>query len=134
MVAFTFEIIRQGEAPLIADVLTLPDERAIWCQVEALALRIKNGDGATIQVKNHKGETVVRAGVATARASIEKCSCKTCSLKKGLERRFLLGSHAAIELPVHFVPCVRRGGCSCKVGGLSENVEGIRAQSSASRA
>jgi len=85
MAAFTFEIIRQGEAPVIADVLELPDEQALWCQVEALALRITNGDGASIRVKNHQGETVIRTGVATALASIEKCSCTICPLKKGLE-------------------------------------------------
>jgi hypothetical protein len=56
MPVFTFEIVRHGEAPVIADVLRLPDERAMWCRVEAwlsderavwcraeaLALRIEN--------------------------------------------------------------------------------------------
>jgi|APFre7841882630_1041343.scaffolds.fasta_scaffold87511_2 hypothetical protein len=119
MSVFTFEIVRQGERPVIADLMTLPDDRAIWCQVEALALRVEDGDGAFIRVKNPKGETVVRTGVATALASIEKCSCKSCPLKKGLERRLSLGGHAAIELPVDFVPCATRGRCSCNVGGLS---------------
>jgi len=46
MPVFTFEIVRHGEAPVIADVLRLPDERAIWCRAEALALRIENRDSA----------------------------------------------------------------------------------------
>jgi len=119
MSAFTFEIIRPGDAPVIADVLMLPDERAIWCHMEALALRLAHSDGVSIRVKNCKGETVVQAGVTTALASIEMCPCKTCPLKKGRERRFSLGSHAATELPLDFVPCARRGRCSCNVGGLS---------------
>ena len=46
MPVFTFEIVRQGEAPVIADVLRLPDERAIWCGAEAwlswtLAIQLK---------------------------------------------------------------------------------------------
>ena len=83
MTEFTFEIVRQGERPVIAKVMTLADDRAIWCQVEALALQIKNGDGALIRVRNPEGEIVVRTGVVTALASIEKCSCTRCPLKKG---------------------------------------------------
>ena len=98
---FTFEIVLLGEAPVIADVLRLSDERAIWCRAEAwlsderaiwcraeaLALRIQNRDSAFIRVKNSEGETVVRTGVTTALASIEKCSCVACPLKRELERR-----------------------------------------------
>jgi hypothetical protein len=119
MFAFTFEIVRYGEKPVIANVLTLADERAIWCHVEAIALRIKSGDDAFIRVKNRKGETIVRAGVVTARASIETCSCETCPLKLGLRRRSSVGSHVRPELGFDFVPCERRGSCSCEVGGLS---------------
>ena len=119
MSAFTFEVLRYGEKPVIANVLTLPDERAIWCQVEALALRIKNGDGVFIRVKNRKGETIVRTGVATARASIETCSCETCPPKIALRRLSSPGGDAGAELGVDFVPCERRGSCTCKVGGLS---------------
>ncbi len=119
MAAFTFEVIRQGEAPVIFDVLAVPDEQAVWCQVEALALRIKSGDGAFIRVKNCKGETLVLTGVATALASIETCSCTACPLKKGLEQLISLGSSAAAGLGLDFVPCDRRGDRSCKGGGLS---------------
>ena len=116
MSAFTFEIIRRGEAPVIANVLTPPDERVIWCQVEALALRIRSCDGASIRVKNAKGETVIRTGVATALASIEKCSCKSCRLKRGFEQSgSLSGGAAAVVVGVDFIPCKTRGGCSCKV-------------------
>jgi hypothetical protein len=105
MPVFTFEIVRHGEAPAIADVLTLPDERAIWCRAEAwlsderaiwcraegLALRIENTDSAFIRVKNSEGATVVRTGVTTALVSIEKCSCVACPLKRELERRVSAG-------------------------------------------
>ena len=100
MPVFTFEIVRDNEVPDIADVLTLPDEpamscrteawlsneRAIWCRVEALALRIENRDSAFIRVKNSEGATVVWTGVATALASIKKCSCGACPLKREVGR------------------------------------------------
>jgi hypothetical protein len=106
MPVFTFEIVRHGEAPVIADVLKLPDERAIWCRAEAwlsderaiwcraeaLALRIENRDSAFIRVKNSEGATVVRTGVTTALVSIEKCSCVACPLKRELERRVSAGA------------------------------------------
>src|SRR5271166_282791 len=82
MPVFTYEIVRHGEAPAIADVLRLPDERvmwsraeawlsderAIWCRAESLALRIENTDSSFVRVKNSEGATVVRTGVATALA------------------------------------------------------------------
>ena len=101
---FTFEIVRHGEAPVIADVLRLPDERAIcavqklgcpstiWCRAEALALRIENRVSAFIRVKNSEGATVVRTGVTTALVSIEKCSCVARPLKRELERRVSAGA------------------------------------------
>jgi hypothetical protein len=97
MSVFTFEIVRHNEAPVIADVLMrlpderaiwcraeawLSDERAIWCRAEALALRIENRDSAFIRVKNSEGATVVRTGVTTALASIEKCSGVACPSKE----------------------------------------------------
>jgi len=119
MAAFTFEIICPGQASIIADVLMVPDERALWCQVEALALRIKNDGGASIQIKNPMGETVIVAGVATARASIEKCCCTMCPLKTWLKQSVPLDSHPVAELGVDFVPCEHRRGCSFNVGGCS---------------
>ena len=119
MPAFTFEIVRQGDAPIIAYVVKMSDERAVWCQVEALALAIKDSSGAFIRVKNPKGETVIRTGVATALASIEKCSYTICPLKKELKRRVSIRSRAAVEFG-HFFPCEGQDG-SCEVGGLSEN-------------
>ena len=92
MPVFTFEIVRHGEAPVIADVLRLSDERAIWCHAEAAALRVQNRDSAFIQVKNSEGATVVRTGVTTALASIEKCSCMACPLKTELERHVSAGA------------------------------------------
>jgi len=92
MSVFTFEIVRHGEAPVIANVLRLSDERAIWCHAEALALRIQNRDSAFIRVKNSEGEIIVRAGVTTALASIEKCSCAACPVKREWERRVSAGA------------------------------------------
>jgi hypothetical protein len=105
MSVFTFEIVRHCEAPVIADVLSLPDERAIfcraeawlsderaiWCRAEALALRIENGGSAFIRVKNSEDATVVLTGVTTALASIEKCSCVACPIKREWERRVSAG-------------------------------------------
>jgi hypothetical protein len=54
MPAFTFEIFGRGETPAVADVLTLSDNLAIWCQVEALALQVEVGDGVAIRVKDAK--------------------------------------------------------------------------------
>jgi hypothetical protein len=111
MSVFTFEIVWHDGAPVVADVLRLPDEpaiwcraeawlsdeRAIWCRAEALALRIENGDSAFIRVKNSEGATVVRTGVTTALASIEKCSCVACPLKRELEGCVSARRHAATD-------------------------------------
>jgi hypothetical protein len=59
---------------------------------EALALRIQNRDSAFIRVKNSEGETIVRAGVTTALASIERCSCAACPVKREWERRVSAGA------------------------------------------
>jgi hypothetical protein len=119
MSPFTFEIVRQGDRPVIAKVMTLSGDRAIWCQVEALALRVEDGDGASIRVKNSKGEIVIRTGVATALASIEKCSCTSCPLKEGLQRHFSDRRRPKIGLPAHFVPCGKRGNCACNAKARS---------------
>jgi len=106
MPVFTFEIVRHGEAPVVADVLRLSDERAmwcraeawlsderaIWCHAEAVALRVQNRDRAFIRVKNSEGATVVRTAVTAALVSIEKCSCVACPLKRELERRLSAGA------------------------------------------
>jgi hypothetical protein len=124
MSVFTFEILRNGEMAAIADVQTLSEERTVWRHVEALAIRIKNPDGASIRVKDSKGETVVRTGVRTALALIEKCPFTNCPLKKGIEGRFSSGGCMAIELPVHFVSCRGQTGRSCEAGGLSQDFIG----------
>ena len=74
---FTFEIVRHDEAPVIADVLRLPDERVIWCRAEAwlFASKTRKQGSAFIRMKNSEGATIVQTGVTTALASIEKCSC-----------------------------------------------------------
>ncbi len=61
MSVFTFEIVRHGEAPVIADVLRLPDERAIWCRAEALdrtGSRLSGG-GLGIALALHEAGHVV---------------------------------------------------------------------------
>lgn len=84
--ALTFEVVWDGAAPVIVDVLGLPDKRTVWCHAEALAVRIPNRGRAFIRVKNSEGETIIQTGVATALASIEMCSCAACPLKKRVSR------------------------------------------------
>jgi hypothetical protein len=95
MPEFSFEIVRQGDVSTVAHVLRLSGERAIWRQVEVLALRIQYSDRTFIRVKNSEGEIVVRAGVATAIASIENCPRLACPLKKELRRRGLSSARLA---------------------------------------
>jgi hypothetical protein len=121
MSALTYEIFRDPETPLFAGVLRLSDKRTIWCQVEALALRVKSNNGSFIRVKNRRGETVIQAGIATALASIESCSCPICPLKKELVNRGPVGGYAAIEFGAHFFPCEGEGGSYCNVDGLYES-------------
>ncbi len=87
MSVFTFEVVRHDDRPVVA--YTLPDERAVWCRVEALALAIKNESRAIIRVKDAAGETVIRTGTRTALASIEKCSVVDCPIKNEFERHAL---------------------------------------------
>jgi hypothetical protein len=109
----TLEITRHGETPIVADILSLSNDKAVWCHVEVLALRIKDRDGAFIRVKNPKGEIIIRTGIATALASIEKCRCVVCPLKNSLDRRSSDGRYAAPDLGLRSVPCTRRSSCSC---------------------
>jgi|APFre7841882630_1041343.scaffolds.fasta_scaffold37727_1 hypothetical protein len=97
MPEFSFEIVEQGHARRPAKVLTLPNGRAIWGYVEALALRILDRDGAYIRVKNPNGETVVRAGVSIALGSIESCPCVDCPLKRELRHAISTGHHSAFD-------------------------------------
>jgi hypothetical protein len=82
MPLFSFEIAEVGKPPFVARTQSLPDIRAVWCKVEALALTIGNRDGASIRVKNAEGGIVILTGVATALAMIEKCSRPDCPLKR----------------------------------------------------
>jgi hypothetical protein len=89
MSLFTLEIVRSGETPAVVDVVTLPDGRVSWRQVEALALLIEDPDETFIRVKNDEGKTVIHAGVRTTLASIHQCPCTSCPLKKALAKRSL---------------------------------------------
>lgn len=108
MTAFTFEYSRRGESPLIAETIDISNEAAIWCHVEALALRMGGTPGAFIRVRDEKGRPVVRTGVATALASIEKCACGTCPLKEAAARGEIPEGGAP-----KFSPCRSRGACAC---------------------
>ncbi len=94
---FTFEIIEHGHSQGRPKVLSLPNERAIWGCVEALALEIRGRNGAVIQVRNSEGEPIIRAGVRTALTSIEGCQCFDCPLKTELRHG---GPHGAAEHPL----------------------------------
>jgi hypothetical protein len=108
MAAFTFELIRRGEAPMFVETVDIGDEARIWCHVEVFALRMTKSHGAFIRVLDDKGQAVVRAGVATALASISKCACIGCPLKSAAIRTDIRRINAA-ELS----PCHKRGSCSC---------------------
>jgi hypothetical protein len=97
MSVFTFEIVRHGEAPVIADVLGCPMNeqfgavQKLGCPmnerfgaVQKLWLFASKTDSAFIRVKNSEAATIVGTGVTTALASIEKCSCVACPLKREL--------------------------------------------------
>ncbi|MDR3463598.1 MAG: hypothetical protein P4L76_14905 [Beijerinckiaceae bacterium] len=85
MPLFTFEIVRRGNASVVAQILMLSEQQSVWCYVEALALRIQGGDKMSIRVKNAGAETVVQTGVATALASIKKCKRPDCPIQRDLE-------------------------------------------------
>jgi hypothetical protein len=98
MPEFRFEVFELGEAEP-AEILTLPHRQAVWGYVEALALRLRDRNGAIIRVRNRQGELIVRAGVSTALASIQSCRCEDCPLKK--ELRHLGASHRRITHELH---------------------------------
>jgi hypothetical protein len=108
MPLFTFEYSRTGETPHIADRIEIEQEAAIWCHVEALALRIGQSPGAFIRVRNAGGQPIVRAGVATALASIAQCPCGGCAVKEAARGGRLL------EGPLRLSPCRGLGACSCQ--------------------
>lgn len=111
MAAFTFEILRTGEAPRAVETIDVPDESLIWRHVEALALRTKAQAGTFIRVRDQSGQAVVRAGVATALASISNCSCAGCPIK-----RAALRGEVVPENEVGHTPCDRRGAGACGRG------------------
>ncbi len=103
MPKYTFEIIKDREAKAPMFQLDLPDKRAIWGSVEALALRAVGWQGAFIKVKNARGDTLVRAGISTALESIESCAAD-CALKRELRHFLATGQHSDPE-PDFFVDC-----------------------------
>lgn len=110
MAAFTFEYSERGEAPLFSETVEVAHPSAVWCHVEALAVRLGERPGAFIRVRDEKGQSVVRAGVATALASIATCPCKSCALKTAAADRSAPGKLA-------LSPCRNSGACAC--GGFA---------------
>jgi hypothetical protein len=108
MSAYTFELIRRGEAPNLTEIVEVSDGSALWCQVEAFALRMSKSRGAFIRVLDEKGQPLIRAGVATALASIAKCACAGCALKSAAK-----GPEARLANVAELSPCHKRGSCSC---------------------
>jgi hypothetical protein len=108
MTSFTFEYALHGEPPLIHETIDLDDDAAIWCHVEALALRVGERPGAFIRVKDDKGHAVVRTGVVTALASIEQCACGSCTLKDAAR------AGPAALAAFRPSPCRDGGPCACK--------------------
>ncbi|KAF2990465.1 hypothetical protein OGR47_14945 [Methylocystis sp. MJC1] len=104
MADFVFEIIERGKVRPETTLLSLPDERALWGAVEALALKLAGWQGAFIRVKNARGEPLIRAGVSTALSSIENCCAEDCPLKRELKHFRASGRHSAAE-PDLLVDC-----------------------------
>jgi hypothetical protein len=107
MTAFTFEYFRRGEAPLLSEKVEISNAAAIWCHVEAMALRVGARSGAFICVRDERGQAVVRAGVATALASIAQCPCGSCELKEAAAR-----GEKNIDL-LRLSPCRQLQSCAC---------------------
>jgi hypothetical protein len=107
MAAFTFEYSRLGEKPIVSETIDIAHPQEVWCHVEALALKLGERPGAFIRVRDHKGQAVVRAGVATALASIETCCCRGCPLKNG-------APGSAVAVPA---PCRYNAPCACEPAG-----------------
>jgi hypothetical protein len=113
MSSFTFEYSERGEAPLFAETVDLPSRSAIWCHVEAMALRLGERPGAFIRVRDEKGQPVVRTGVATAIASIGACACEGCELKR-------IARGAKPPESVALAPCRSNRPCACgRRGGVT---------------
>lgn len=99
MAVFTFEIVHSDDAPIVAHLLNLSDARAVWSLVEVMALPMQKRNGTFIQVKNSKGEIVVRAGISTILSSIQKCPCADCPIKSE-RRRLIFEYHAAFDFGI----------------------------------
>jgi hypothetical protein len=97
MTDYVFEIIERGKIRPETKVLTIANQRYLWGSVEALALSMAGWQGAFIRVKNLQGDTLVRAGISTALASIESCPAE-CPLKREQKHFLASGRHS---LPVH---------------------------------
>jgi hypothetical protein len=107
MAAYIFELLRRGEAPLVCEKIDIPDGGAVWCRVEAFALRMRKGAGAFIRVLDEQGNLLVLAGVTTALASISACSCEDCPIKRAANRR-----DARTFLGAPPLPCRNRRACA----------------------
>lgn len=88
MPQFTFEIVRNAQSPVLAETLSLFDDKGVWCHVEVVALQFARTDDAIIQVKDSEGRLVIRSGIRTALSSIEKCRCVLCPVKSRFDELF----------------------------------------------
>lgn len=85
MPTFKFSVFREDKSLAFAREMNLPDIQAVWPEVEACALKAGNIHATFIRVTDDNGVMVLRSGIATALASIAKCPCANCSLKKELD-------------------------------------------------
>jgi hypothetical protein len=94
---YSLEIVELGHVKSAAEIVSLPEGQAIWPSVEALALRVASSEGAFIQVNDPNGATLIRAGISTALASIEKCPYAECILKRELRHLMVTGRGSGHE-------------------------------------
>jgi hypothetical protein len=115
MTAFTLEYSRRDGAPLFSEKIDIANVAAIWCYVEAFALRVGKSPGAFIRVRDARGHAVVRTGVATALASIAQCPCGSCELKE-------IAASGEKKLDgLRLSPCRSVGSCACTAFSSTEN-------------
>ncbi len=81
MPQFVFEIARLEGPPVSAHALSLPDCRSAWCHAEALACEHKDSFDSCIIVRDERGGVIIRTGIVTALASIQRCRRPNCPLK-----------------------------------------------------
>ncbi len=68
---YSFRIIASDQSVLSEHAKELADIPAVWCELVLLSWRVPEG-GAHIEVRDESGDTIIRVGIATARATASR--------------------------------------------------------------